>query len=591
MDVSATDLIVRKRRRRKRRGHGNVPPRSYEKLIERGLRGINTLPGGGLVSATASIKTGDLTGPPSASTDSLSAPFIIRDGSVFSEKKLRSAIGTLARRGSASRQARRFLRVVSLDRDAGDGDGDGTVQDGTNQERPVGPVRKLINKVRKRRKNEIFNWGEFIRKPNDPDGGFTLRLGGLQSMTSGWAVARNGDGIAIPRSAMFDREGNPTDEGVELVQAFVMEYKDVLFGTEDTADRTVTLGAWHNPLTGMVHLDVTDVFSKKSMTREQAVEMGGRRNQLSVADLDRVAVDDFSDDTFPPAGGTGGNVRDLDTLRDRVISLRRRRDRKKPFRPSQETRVTEGPEGIDMILTGQIKELAKKHGEERDWHDIVAVDSDRRKMIADFYDEAPDLSADEVSEEIREAYAAMAAEVEEQYRLLVDEMKIKIEFVDFDPYADFFEMRKDYLDNQRLLIMRTAVTGSHPFFTDEQNDKFRAVHDAFGHLATGRAFDRHGEEAAYQAHRTMFSDKAVLALATETRGQNQYLLDRGEFGPQKLIILPDEMIKSLRAWLLLSTKAFARGLRKAKLDSDKDNLYSATQSHHVTGGRVLKPGN
>jgi hypothetical protein len=75
--------------------------------------------------------------------------------------------------------------------------------------------------------------------------------------------------------------------------------------------------------------------------------------------------------------------------------------------------------------------------------------------------------------------------------------------------------------------LSTEATGPHHIFSDQENDRFRAVHDVFGHAATGRGFSRHGEEAAFLSHRQMFSKRALPALASETRGQNSYL----NYGP------------------------------------------------------------
>jgi hypothetical protein len=92
--------------------------------------------------------------------------------------------------------------------------------------------------------------------------------------------------------------------------------------------------------------------------------------------------------------------------------------------------------------------------------------------------------------------------------------------------------------------MSSATTGGHPFFSDEENDQFRAVHDAFGHAAIGRGFSRHGEEAAYQAHSQMFSPEARPALHTETRAQNSvvnYGRKPGSFPEQKVAIIDPEL--------------------------------------------------
>lgn len=137
-------------------------------------------------------------------------------------------------------------------------------------------------------------------------------------------------------------------------------------------------------------------------------------------------------------------------------------------------------------------------------------------------------------------YEALRNEVNNQYHHLTNGMGVNVQSVDYDPYADVHEMMHDLTNNNRLKVLGTRVTGSHPFFTDDENDKFRAVHDAFGHAATGRSFDRHGEQAAYLAHSQMFSPKARGALATETKGQNSSLILNGQFGPQKLAIMDPE---------------------------------------------------
>ncbi len=55
------------------------------------------------------------------------------------------------------------------------------------------------------------------------------------------------------------------------------------------------------------------------------------------------------------------------------------------------------------------------------------------------------------------------------------------------------------------------------------NDKFRAIHDLFGHAAEGYSFGPQGEENAWMKHSQMFSLGAQKALTTETRGQNSWV--------------------------------------------------------------------
>lgn len=114
-------------------------------------------------------------------------------------------------------------------------------------------------------------------------------------------------------------------------------------------------------------------------------------------------------------------------------------------------------------------------------------------------------------------------------------MGVDVSSVPDDPYATPKDMRED-VDRGRLSVLSTETTGGHPFLSNDENDMFRAVHDAFGHAATGRNFDRHGEEAAFLSHSRMFTPDARPAMAAETRGQNtafNFVTDH-EFPPQKV---------------------------------------------------------
>lgn len=148
----------------------------------------------------------------------------------------------------------------------------------------------------------------------------------------------------------------------------------------------------------------------------------------------------------------------------------------------------------------------------------------------------------------RAAWKAYAEGVKRQFAHLTAPesrggMGITVTVEENDPYdtsapggtALFF----DDVRNGRMRVMATRLTGSHFLLTDDENDMFRAVHDVFGHCGTGRGVDRHGEEAAYRKHSTMFSALAQKALATETRGQNHAMIAAGgEFQAQKVAVLP-----------------------------------------------------
>lgn len=150
---------------------------------------------------------------------------------------------------------------------------------------------------------------------------------------------------------------------------------------------------------------------------------------------------------------------------------------------------------------------------------------------------------------IRESYAVMREHIGQQFQHLIRPeaeggMGFTFEATDTDPYPNPEAMAED-VANKKIKVLKTSATGGHEFFTDEENDQFRAVHDVFGHAAIGRNFSRHGEEAAFLSHRQMFPKEAHAALASETRGQNSFL----NFGPDntfpdqgpgaKLVGLPD----------------------------------------------------
>jgi hypothetical protein len=155
----------------------------------------------------------------------------------------------------------------------------------------------------------------------------------------------------------------------------------------------------------------------------------------------------------------------------------------------------------------------------------------------------------------RGSYAAMSHEVGKQYQFMTKPreeggMGFTHETVGHDPYASPREMAQD-VSRGHIKTMSTEATGGHAFFSNEANDQFRAVHDVFGHAATGRGFDRHGEEAAFLSHKQMFSKRAMPAVASETRGQNSML----NYGPNPGHF-PEQSEKLVRM------PGFASGVRK-----------------------------
>lgn len=176
----------------------------------------------------------------------------------------------------------------------------------------------------------------------------------------------------------------------------------------------------------------------------------------------------------------------------------------------------------------------------------AVVDNSVIPQVAEAYRRMPSFDANALP-----AFHAMRREVAKQFDYLTRPrtrggMGFDVSVENEDPYdvtkpggtREFF----DDVAKRRMRVLSAASTGSHPVFSDDENEMFRAVHDVFGHAGTGRGIDMHGEEAAYRKHAQMFSPLARQALATETRGQNHTMLDqKGEFPEQKVAILPLQM--------------------------------------------------
>jgi hypothetical protein len=146
------------------------------------------------------------------------------------------------------------------------------------------------------------------------------------------------------------------------------------------------------------------------------------------------------------------------------------------------------------------------------------------------------------------AYRAFVAETARQFAFLTrpaDEGGLGVRVIVWtrDPYPGAAAMMDELRERGRLRVYATEACGNpHPYLSPHENDMFRAVHDAFGHAATGCGFDPDGEEAAWLAHSHMYSSLARRALTTETRGQQNALLygDQAGFPAQKLCLLPPE---------------------------------------------------
>lgn len=280
-------------------------------------------------------------------------------------------------------------------------------------------------------------------------------------------------------------------------------------------------------------------------------------------------------------------IKDAGSAQDLIESTARKGKKvKEAAAPAvvEEIPVTPVPE--KAIYTRSAEELgsARTEWQRRMGLDTAEIDYAAIKASADapemakVYDE---LVSDPTNPAVQSAYAKLVEETKQQYDYMTNELGIKIEYVTKDPYnvlkfdangkpvwetdetgkfvldengnkiqattPDSRLMMKDVLENKTLKVRDSAidfVDYPHPLLTVEENNLFRAVHDFFGHAASGRSFNADGEEAAWVSHSSMFSPEARRAMTTETRGQNSYFNfkdpENKQFAPQKAALFPEE---------------------------------------------------
>ena len=124
--------------------------------------------------------------------------------------------------------------------------------------------------------------------------------------------------------------------------------------------------------------------------------------------------------------------------------------------------------------------------------------------------------------------------MEKAYRQLAKETDAQFQALPFNfsyhrggegNYSGTKELLEDIHGNKHMYVYQGG--DPHDFLNKvddvtglNENEKFRAVHDAMGHAIYGNEFGPLGEEKAWAIHQQMYSPLARLAMTAETRGQN-----------------------------------------------------------------------
>ncbi len=250
-------------------------------------------------------------------------------------------------------------------------------------------------------------------------------------------------------------------------------------------------------------------------------------------------------------------------------------------------------------------------------YDYVEVDMVRAVEIADLYDLLP--VDDSANPDVARAYRALAQETQDQWDFLIaNGITLEPWTKPGQPYANSNEMAQDVRQHRRLYFFTGGE--DHPFLGQATrdgngltaNDKFRAIHDYFGHAAGGYGFGPRGEENAWRVHSQMFSGDARRAMTTETRGQNSWVnfgrqnwnedgtyrdvppADR-PYATQKVALLPDAVVfqtgavtlyqEDLPATPTVGTWATSRLTRAVEIA--KQNKASGRDWKHIIKGSKL----
>lgn len=125
---------------------------------------------------------------------------------------------------------------------------------------------------------------------------------------------------------------------------------------------------------------------------------------------------------------------------------------------------------------------------------------------------------------VAEAFAEISRVNDELFEMI----PYPVIFTDEDPYKTSKEMR-ERVQKEKVIYIFT-VFGGHPYLTQEQNNKGRAVHDVWAHLVCGCPFSFQGEYNAYLEQRKYYPEWTWKVLFAEIPAQTSAFYYQGIIG-------------------------------------------------------------
>jgi hypothetical protein len=185
--------------------------------------------------------------------------------------------------------------------------------------------------------------------------------------------------------------------------------------------------------------------------------------------------------------------------------------------------------GYDMHDDKPKSSLRKQYAVGKTYDLATSGHAEYKKAVFDGYAKhRPDIvkqtKAHDYDSLVQGSYKHVAKEVNKQF----EHMPVKTQYHDGHMgYHNSGEMLRDIHGHSNLTVYRGGDKHEFLHHTDKtglnENEKFRAVHDYYGHGIHGNQFGPKGEEVAWHSHKKMFSHGAGVAMTSETRGQNSYV--------------------------------------------------------------------
>lgn len=158
------------------------------------------------------------------------------------------------------------------------------------------------------------------------------------------------------------------------------------------------------------------------------------------------------------------------------------------------------------------------------------------------------VNADSLPNENGPKTEAIYDEIARKVSLLFEQIQVPVVFQEADPYDSYQDMAETVGKEQQLRIYNQHT--DHEFFTHEEQLKFRAVHDWFGHLDADVDFSPDGEYKKWYHMNEHFTYNEAKVMFGEILGQvgmAHYLPDGFEDDrfEQRAFIAPDRWLNMM----------------------------------------------